>query len=58
MNKDSFQKYSNASKARWARFTPEERAEKMRAVALTKWSNMSAEDKRAHAYKMLEGKKK
>lgn len=58
MNKESFDRYSKASKARWARFTPEERTEKMRLVALTKWSNMSDEDKRAHAYKMLAGKNK
>lgn len=56
MTKD-ISKYSAASKARWAKRSPEERSERMRTIAKKKWDSMSADEKRAHAYKMLEGKK-
>jgi intergrase/recombinase len=58
MKPNSIKNYSRASKARWARFTPEERSEKMRAVALAKWSVVNEADRRVQAYKMLAGKYK
>lgn len=51
-------KYSLASKARWAKYTPEERSEIMRVIAIKKWSVMSAEDRHAHAMKMVAGRGK
>jgi len=50
--------HSKASKARWAGVPKAERKEKMRALAIKKWANMSVEDKAAHCQKMLEGKRK
>ena len=57
MKEDSFQKYSNASKLRWSKKTPEERSEYARKIATIKWSKISAEDKTKHALIMLKGKK-
>jgi intergrase/recombinase len=58
MVSDKIKNYSRASKERWAKYTPEERSEKMRAVALAKWSVVSKADRRVQAYKMLAGKYK
>ena len=56
MKEDSFAKYSAASKARWAKRSPEERSAKMRAIALLKWSKMNPEDRRAHSLLMIKAK--
>ena len=50
--------YSRASKARWAKKTPEERSEQMKQVALKKWSKTSTDDRRKHSLKMLNAKRK
>lgn len=56
MTNESFEKYSAASKARWARFSPEERKAKMSAVAKAGWAKRTPEERLARARLMVEAR--
>jgi hypothetical protein len=45
-------KYSEASRKRWEKVTPEERSRRMRAIAFSKWRSMDPEEKRKHVERM------
>jgi len=47
-------KYSIASKARWAKLSPEMRSEKMRELAVKKWQKTSIKKRKEHSKFMQE----
>lgn len=51
-----FLNYSNASKARQAMIPPEIRKARASAAALAKWKDISKEERREHALKMVEAR--
>lgn len=51
-------KNTQARKAYWASMTPQQRSERMRAIAVSRQKKMSFKAKRKHALKMVEAKKK
>lgn len=53
----SKEKYSLASKARWAKRTPEMRSEMMRAIVMARWEKSTPIDRSMHMLKMREAKK-
>ncbi len=53
----SKEKYSLASKARWAKRTPEQRSEMMRAIVLARWKKTIPEDVALHMQKMRDARK-
>lgn len=46
-----------ARKAYWAAMTPEQKANRMRAIAITRQKNLTFKQKRDHALKMVEARK-
>lgn len=46
-------KYSEASKARWAKIPKAERTKRMSATAKAKWDKTSPSDKKKHVRKMV-----
>lgn len=56
MKEGSFEKYSAASKARQAKIPPEVRKAWMSVVAKQRWANVSPEDRRVYALKMVEAR--
>lgn len=52
----STRKHSIASKARWAKKSPEERSKRMSEVASAKWANVSPELIKAHMKMMAKAK--
>lgn len=53
----SKQRYSLASKERWAKRTPEVRSEMMRSIVMARWEKSTPIDRQAHMQKMREAKK-
>lgn len=57
MTNESFEKYSAASKARWAKRTPEVKKYMMSMCAKAKWASLSDEQKSAHIALMVSARK-
>lgn len=53
MTEESFKRYSRASKARWAKRTPEDRSAYASNMAKARWANKSVEQRKAHSDMML-----
>lgn len=54
---ESFLRYSQASKARWANISPEERSKRMSAVAKDSWKGKSEAYKRDRILAMVNARK-
>lgn len=52
-----FEKYSKASKARWAKISPEETSQRMRVLVGHRWAKMTAEERKEYSVKLNEAKK-
>ena len=50
-------KHSEAMKLYWSKIDPDVRSRRASATAKSKWDNVSKEDRRAHAMKMVEARK-
>ena len=53
----SKEKYSKASKTRWAKYTPEERSKKMSDLVKKRWSKMTKEELSEHGKKLQSAKR-
>ena len=52
------EKNASARKAYWDRMSPEERTARMAAIARTRQSKMTFKQKRDHALRMVEGRRR
>jgi hypothetical protein len=57
ITEESRRRYSQASKARLAKLSPEQLSQRMKAMAKAKWSRMSTEERSAHGLLMANKKK-
>jgi len=53
-----FEKIQSARQSYWAKMTPQERSQRMRAIALKKQAGLTFKQKRAHALKMVAARRK